>query len=87
MPDEHQARIEIALSSCQGSAGSTRACGKVRLIQSWIATFSVSGSPSTMSSGTLCLGLSFRYSGDRFWPLRKSSARTSKAAFASVSVT
>ena len=60
MPDAHHDMIEIACSSCQGSAGMSFACGKVRAIQVWIATFSVSALPSTSSSGTLCLGLSFR---------------------------
>ena len=87
MPDEHHDRIEIAFSSCHGSAGSNFACGKLREIQSWIAVLSVSGSPSTSNSGTLCLGLSFRYSAEFCWPLRKLSARASNGALASVSVT
>ena len=60
MPDEHHDMTEIALSSCHGSAGSSFACGKLRAMKSWMAVLSVSGSPSTSSSGTLCLGLSFR---------------------------
>ena len=55
-------------------------------IQTWMATFSVSVLPSTTSSGTLCLGLSFMYSSVRFCPARKFRALTSKSAPASVSV-
>ena len=54
---------DVACSSCHGSDGSSRACGYVRAIHCWIATFSVSGLPSTTSTGTLCFGFSLRYSG------------------------
>ena len=86
MPEEHHECSEIAFSSCQGSAGSSFACGKWRAIQIWIAVLSLKICPSTTSSGTLCLGLSFRYSGEFCCPLRKLSGRTSNFAFASVSV-
>jgi len=60
MPEAHHDISEIAFNSCQGSAGISLACGKVRAIQSWIAALSLSTWPSTTSSGTLCFGLSFR---------------------------
>jgi hypothetical protein len=87
MPDEHHDRIEIALSSRHGSDGSSLACGKFRAIHIWMAGLSVSGSPSIMSNGTLCFGLSRRYAGNRCSFLRKLSGFTSNEAFASVSVT
>jgi hypothetical protein len=86
MPPEHHDINEIACNSCQGSAGSNFACGKVRAIQVWIATLSLRILPSTISSGTLCLGLIFRYSGELCWPFLKLSGRTSNFAPASVSV-
>ena len=58
MPDAHHDITEIACNSCQGSVGSSFAAGKLRAIHCWMATFSVSGFPSTTSSGTLCFGLS-----------------------------
>ena len=60
------------------------AAGKARAIQIWMATFSVSGSPSITSTGTLCLGLTRKYSGVMCCDLRKLSGRTSNAAPASV---
>ena len=86
MPPEHHDISEIACSSCHGSAGSSFACGNVRAIQVWIAMLSLRIFPSTISSGTLCFGLIFRYSGELCWPLRKLSGRTSNLALASVSV-
>jgi hypothetical protein len=53
MPQAHQAIKEIACNSWIGSAGSSFAAGKFRWIQVWIATFSVSGEPSIMSTA-LC---------------------------------
>ena len=64
MPPEHQDNIETAFNSSHGSDGSSFACGKVREIHSWIATLSLNVLPSTTSTGTLCLGLIFRYSAD-----------------------
>src|SRR5688572_18831838 len=87
MPDEHQASRDIASSSCQGSRGIKLAWGKLRAIQVLIATFSVSFRPSTMSSGTLCLGFRLRYSGDLCSPFLKLIWRVSNLAQASVSVT
>ena len=86
MHDEHHDRMEIAFSSCQGSAGRSFACGKFRAIHIWIAALSVSTWPSIRRTGTLCLGLIFRKSGERCWSLRKFSGRTSNLAFASVNV-
>ena len=87
IPDAHHDISEIAFNSCQGSDGSSLACGKVRAIQICIATFSLSVWPSITSSGTLCLGLIFMYSADLCWSFRMLSGRTSNFAFASVSVT
>ena len=87
MPDAHQASSEIACNSCIGSAGSSFAAGKCRAIQIWIATFSVSGSPSITSTGTLCLGLRRKYSGVMCCDLRKLRGCTSNGAPASVNVT
>jgi len=64
MPEAHQARIEIACSSCHESVGISFACGNVRAMKVWIATFSVSMPSSVFSAGTLPRGLTlFRYSG------------------------
>jgi hypothetical protein len=52
-----------------------------------MATFSVSGTPSITSTGTLCLGLSRKYSGVICCDLRKFNGRTSNGAPASVRVT
>jgi hypothetical protein len=87
MPEAHHANSEIACSSCIGSAGSSFAAGKLRAIQIWIATFSVSGAPSITKTGTLCFGLICRYSAVVCCERRKSSGRTSNDAPASVSVT
>jgi len=52
-----------------------------------MARFSVSGSPSIINTGTLCLGLTRKYSGVCNWPERESTFSTVKSAPASVSVT
>ena len=70
MPPEHQDIKESACNSSHGSAGSNCAAGKVRAIQAWIATLSLRIFPSTISSGTLCLGLIRRYSDEFCWPFR-----------------
>jgi hypothetical protein len=87
MPAAHQASSDIACNSSIGSAGNSLAAGKCLAIQIWIATFSVSGAPSITSTGTLCLGLSRRYSGVMCCDLRKLSGCTSNGAPASVKVT
>src|SRR5436305_14889530 len=87
MPEAHHDNNDIACTSCIGSAGSSFAAGKLRAIQIWIATFSVRGSPSITSTGTLCLGLTRKYSADLCCDLRKFSGRTSNIALASVRVT
>ena len=84
MPEANQLISEMAFTSFIGSAGRSFAAGKVRDIQTAIATFSVRGSPSITSTGTLCLGLTFRYSGLMCWPLPMFSGSTSNSAPASV---
>ncbi len=86
MPEEHHAIKDIACSSCHGSLGSNFAAGKLRAIHIWIATLSVMVLPSTISTGTLCFGLSFKYSGVCCCSLRRLSGRASNGASASVSV-
>src|SRR6266567_4637394 len=56
-PDAHHAIKDSALIEFFGLVGNSFLAGKALASQVRIATFSVSGSPSTTSTGTFALGL------------------------------
>ena len=86
-PDAHHAISDSALIAFFGSVGSSFLAGKAFASQVRIATFSVSTSPSTTSTGTFPLGLIRRYSASCCCLFFREIGFTSKSAPDSCSVT